>query len=83
VIRHDGALMMCCADLGGELTLGSLADHSFETLWNGELATRRRMAHLEGRFEGVCAGCGGINWYKTTDVMAAAAHERAAALALV
>jgi MoaA/NifB/PqqE/SkfB family radical SAM enzyme len=83
VIRHDGALMMCCADLGGELTLGSLADHSFETLWNGELATRRRMAHLEGRFEGVCAGCGGINWYKTTDVMAAAAHERAAALGLV
>jgi hypothetical protein len=63
VIRHDGHLLMCCSDLRGELDLGSLADHGFRELWFGERATRRRLAHLDGRFEGVCAGCGGINWY--------------------
>ena len=67
VIRHDGHLMMCCADLGGELDLGSLAEHSFRTLWEGELALSRRIDHIQGRFEGVCASCGGINWYRTTD----------------
>lgn len=66
VIRHDGHLMMCCADLGGELDLGSLDDASFRELWEGPVAVQRRIAHIEGRFEGVCADCGGINWYRTT-----------------
>ena len=82
VIRHDGGLMMCCADLRGELNLGSLADHGFRELWHGADATRARMAHLAGRFEGVCAGCGGINWYETTPAMAASAQARAAELGL-
>ena len=64
VIRHDGHLMMCCADLGSELDLGSLADTDFRSLWEGERATRTRLAHLAGRFEGVCARCGGVNWYR-------------------
>lgn len=64
VIRHDGHLLMCCSDLRGELDLGSLADHGFLELWNGPRARARRLAHLAGRFEGVCAGCGGINWYR-------------------
>ena len=81
VIRHDGALMMCCADLRGELTLGSLAEHSFETLWQSARATLRRIDHLEGRFDGVCMDCGGINWYQTTPAMAAQTRARAAALA--
>jgi len=82
VIRHDGVLMMCCADLQGELQLGSLQDHSFDTLWNGVRATRTRLDHLDGRFEGVCAGCGGINWYETTDAMRQAARKRASELGL-
>ena len=81
VIRHDGELMMCCADLRGELSLGSLASNSFETLWQGALATRRRIDHIEGRFEGVCADCGGINWYETTEAMRVAARARADVLA--
>ena len=83
VIRHDGTLMMCCADLRGELQLGSLHDHSFATLWNGARATRTRLDHLNGCFEGVCADCGGINWYETTDAMRQQTHERASDLGLL
>lgn len=82
VVRQDGHLLMCCADLRGELDLGSLADASFRTLWEGEKATRARLAHLAGRFEGVCATCGGINWYALTESHAAATRARGAALGL-
>ena len=83
VIRHDGNLMMCCADLRGELNLGSLEEHSFRELWNGDSATRKRMDHLNGIFEGVCEGCGGINWYETTPAMRSTTRDRAAELGLV
>ncbi len=82
VIRHDGALLMCCADLHSTLVLGSLRESTFGQLWNGSKATALRLAHLDGRFEGVCAGCGGINWYETTPEMAAAARARGEALGL-
>ena len=64
VIRHDGMLQMCCADLQSELALGALQHHSFLELWHGERANRMRTAHLNGEFRGVCATCGGINWYQ-------------------
>jgi len=83
VIRHDGVLLMCCADLHSELVLGDLRAASFQELWRGEKATRLRLEHLAGRFEGVCAGCGGINWYDTTPEMASAARERGRELGLV
>lgn len=82
VIRHDGALLMCCADLHSELILGELGEHGFLELWQGPRATSMRLAHLAGRFEGVCAGCGGINWYETTPEMAASARARAVELGL-
>ncbi|MFN7142911.1 MAG: radical SAM/SPASM domain-containing protein [Myxococcota bacterium] len=63
VVRQDGHLVMCCADLRSELDLGSLAEASFRTLWEGRKATRARLDHLAGRFEGPCASCGGVNWY--------------------
>ena len=63
VIRHDGKLHVCCADLHGEMVLGQLGVRGFRELWDGSMARSLRAAHLEGRFEGVCAGCGGINWY--------------------
>ncbi len=63
VIRHDGHLMMCCADLQGALDLGAVDEAGFRALWNGPKARAERRAHLAGRFEGVCASCGGINWY--------------------
>lgn len=76
VIRHDGHLMMCCADLQGELDLGSLDETSFRTLWEGPAATAHRLAHLAGRFEGVCAGCGGINWYTLSEEQIEGARRR-------
>ncbi len=67
VIRHDGRLMMCCADLPGELELGDLRVSTFRELWESEEAVRRRLAHVRGAFDevGPCLSCGGINWYKT------------------
>lgn len=82
VVRHDGHLLMCCADLRGELDLGSLAEASFRALWEGERATRTRLDHLAGRFEGVCAGCGGVNWYTLTDAHVDATRTRGRALGL-
>ena len=63
VIRHDGRLMMCCADLKGELQLGSLQQATFLELWEGPHADSIRQSHMKGQFEGVCKHCGGINWY--------------------
>jgi MoaA/NifB/PqqE/SkfB family radical SAM enzyme len=65
VIRHDGHLMMCCVDLSGQLDLGDLKEHSFRTLWEGDLATSYRLAHIRGQLPGPCESCGGINWYET------------------
>lgn len=67
VIRHDGHLMMCCADLAGELDLGDVAQEGFRALWEGPVALGRRLAHIRGAFGevGPCGSCGGINWYRT------------------
>ena len=83
VIRHDGQLIMCCADLGSETALGSLREARFAALWQGAQATARRLAHLDGRFEGACAGCGGINWYELRPEMVEAALARGRALGLI
>ncbi len=66
VVRHDGDLTMCCADLGARLSLGSLARHSFRELWEGPEATRRRLAHVKGAFHQLepCANCAGFDWYR-------------------
>ena len=64
VIRHDGALMLCCADLEGQMTLGNLGDSRFSTLWLSETARKRRREHLQGHFTDKCKDCGGVNWYK-------------------
>lgn len=64
VIRHDGALMVCCSDLQGTLSLGSLGEQSFLQLWYSQAAQDLREMHLEKKFEGVCLHCGGINWYE-------------------
>lgn len=65
VIRHDGHLVMCCADLSSELDLGPVHEHGFRALWEGKLAVQRRLAHLQGRHHevGPCGECGGIQWY--------------------
>ena len=51
VIRWDGRLNACCADVDGEIEVGSLHDHSFEELWEGPLMTQYRLWHIQGEFE--------------------------------
>lgn len=63
VIRHDGALMLCCADLEGQMALGNLHNAKFSELWLSEQARTRRRAHLAGLFDDKCQDCGGVNWY--------------------
>ena len=78
VIRHDGRLMMCCADLAGTLQLGDLHEYRFAELWFGDQANRHRQNHLDGVFTGACQSCGGINWYTLTEeMMSNVEHRRA------
>lgn len=66
VIRWDGELMACCADIDGEIAVGNLRDADFDELWFGPEMTRYRLLHIEGRFDAMpkCWSCGGINFYK-------------------
>ena len=64
------------------MTLGSLAERSFRELWEGPTATAKRLEHLAGEFKGVCEGCGGINWYETTEAMKSRARGRGVELGL-
>ena len=68
VIRWDGELMACCADVDGEIAVGNLRDADFDELWFGEQMTGYRLLHIEGRFDAIpkCWSCGGINFYKMT-----------------
>ena len=63
VIRQDGQLQMCCADMRGELVLGDVATQGYRALWDGAKARELRRQHQAGQFHGPCAYCGGINWY--------------------
>lgn len=82
VVRQDGSLQMCCADMQGGLRLGSLREKSFRSLWEGPDALRYRMEHLSGRFSGPCKDCGGINWYRLTPEHIQKTREQAAVLSL-
>ena len=79
VIRHDGHLVMCCADLSSELDLGPVHEHGFRALWEGKLAVQRRLAHLQGRHHevGPCGECGGIQWYTLRPEQIAQTLDRA------
>ena len=83
VVRHDGELMLCCADLQGEMSLGNLNKSSFLELWQGSKATKKRLQHLNNDFTGVCADCGGINWYSLPEDAAERVHARAEELGVL
>ena len=69
VIRHDGQLMACCADVDGHIQVGNLRDHTFQELWEGENMNRYRVWHIVGEFHQIptCEGCGGIGWIEMSD----------------
>ncbi|NOZ87615.1 MAG: hypothetical protein GXP49_15390 [Deltaproteobacteria bacterium] len=66
VIRHDGELHVCCADVEGEIKVGNLKDADFDELWFGSRMNEYRAWHLRGEFHKMpkCETCGGINFYK-------------------
>lgn len=69
VIRHDGQVMACCADVDGHIEVGNLKDQSFQALWEGENMKRYRLWHIQGEFHQIprCEGCGGIGWIEMSD----------------
>lgn len=69
VIRHDGELMACCADLENNIKVGNLREASFRELWQGERMTQYRLWHIAGEFHRMpaCESCAGINFYTLTD----------------
>lgn len=81
VIRHDGHLLMCCADLSSQMDLGPVHESGFRALWEGEQADGYRTAHLKGRFEELeaCRDCGGIQWYDLPMTLVDATLERTGA----
>jgi len=68
VIRWDGRVHVCCADLDGQIPLGNTRETPFSQLWNGETMKQYRILHIEGRFDEmpVCGPCTGFNWYEQT-----------------
>ncbi len=59
MVLQDGTVTMCGADWDAHAPLGNVRDTSLADLWHGVELTRRRRAHLEGRFADVdvCRGC--------------------------
>ncbi len=78
VIRWDGRLHVCCADVHGEIEVGSLETSTFLELWDGPRMTQYRIWHILGEFDHmpVCARCGGINFYRMDDDAVRAYLER-------
>ena len=68
VIRWDGQIHVCCADLDGKIKVGNIREKSIKELWEGPDVTRYRLLHIEGRFDEMpmCGPCAGFNWYDMT-----------------
>ncbi len=59
VIHVDGSVTVCCKDVKFKLCLGNINDEPFEKIWNNELATKIRLAHITGDLEHIpkCKDC--------------------------
>ncbi len=68
VIRWDGELAVCCADVDRAVPVGNVDREGFVALWRGDRMTRVRLAHLLGELDAYpfCAGCGGFAFYDLT-----------------
>ena len=56
VVRPDRHVVPCCQWHAFE-TMGSLAEHSFAEIWNGEAYRRLRLELQSGRYHPTCAQC--------------------------
>ena len=69
VIRWDGQLMVCCADVDGAIAVGNVSEDGFVKLFNGPEMTRIRLAHLTGKLGRLpfCQACGGFTYYELSE----------------
>lgn len=58
-VRHNGDVVMCCADWDSEHVVGSVHEQSLREIWRGFCLTRLRQLHWEGRSaeEPLCEKC--------------------------
>jgi MoaA/NifB/PqqE/SkfB family radical SAM enzyme len=58
-VNADCHLFLCCMDYFGEVDLGSLLEHDFLALWNGEAMNEVREMHQTGKFpsDHICYRC--------------------------
>ncbi len=79
VIRWDGEVMVCCADVDGAIAVGNVRDHGFVSLWTGARMEAVRLAHLRGDLDGIplCRSCGGFTVYRLDAERARDTLERA------
>ena len=57
VIRWDGRVVPCCADLTGQIALGDLKAQTLWEIWNDSPLQNLRREQYARRFSGACAGC--------------------------
>lgn len=58
VITWDGKVVPCCFDKDGSWRLGDINNHSFKTIWKGELYKKFRSQIIKGRKHiDICRNC--------------------------
>jgi len=60
VVRHDGRVQVCCADMAGELAVGTLTGE-LAPVWQGAAAWRLRRQLLTGDVPELCRHCAGVS----------------------
>jgi len=63
MIFWDGLATVCCADINGDLTVGSALESKVGELWCNDEFSKLRKAHLAKDFSeySICASCDGTN----------------------
>jgi radical SAM protein with 4Fe4S-binding SPASM domain len=56
-VLADGDIAPCCYATDGELSLGNLAEHGFDDIWNGPNAQDLRRAMQTWDYPSLCASC--------------------------
>ncbi len=55
-IAWDGRMALCFFDADLRDSVGDVTKKSIKEIWQGQ-HQKKRIAHVQGRFEGICAGC--------------------------
>ncbi|MCP9442238.1 MAG: radical SAM protein [Nitrospira sp.] len=69
-VNSDGTVSLCFLDWARKLVIGDVRSQSLQSIWNGELMYRHRVAHLQGRRKEnpTCAKCGQLSHCLPDDI---------------